>query len=420
MSKVSQSNSLSHRIKVNEGGEIFLDTGNQSGKVVVTGDLEINGNNFAIGTSNLQIGGNILTLSNGTQGNGLPSSDDFVSGIKIDRGSLVNAKWLFDEQVNWSLGGTSGSGTFYAIAGNQKLPLNTPGIVTQDSFYVDPGSGVISVTNTSSYESRIFNYGSNGLIENFSGTSTPVIDNDNVPNTKALTDYVNFALTQSLFDSISEGNTKIETQDQIHKISDVQIDGNTTIITTNDQHRFLEGFFVDISGIQASGDPLENLNGNDIEILKVIDSSNFRVDVDISNANTNLYNGNGIVKKDTALEPRIILTSNGNNIANLFEDRFEVSDLRIKNNILESIIDNQDLIIRSLDTGIVKIDDVLEIPKAPNDSGSFDEPLPPLDGSRLYTKNEKQGGTGVYFVNENNTRDELVSKRKALFYSLMQ
>jgi hypothetical protein len=53
------------------------------------------------------------------------------------------------------------------------------------------------------------------------------------------------------------------------------------------------------------------------------------------------------------------------------------------------------------------IDTVYEVPN--NESGRV----------KLYPRQEGAGGTGLYFVNSENVRDELPSKRRAFFASLM-
>lgn len=47
------------------------------------------------------------------------------------------------------------------------------------------------------------------------------------------------------------------------------------------------------------------------------------------------------------------------------------------------------------------------------------DPTQPTDGVRIYSKNNNDGEASVFFVNENGTRDELISKNKAFLYSLI-
>ena len=92
---------------------------------------------------------------------------------------------------------------------------------------------------------------------------------------------------------------------------------------------------------------------------------------------------------------------------------FEVQNIRISNNIITAFSSNDDLILQSPGPGSVTIDDVLKIKNIsliPNSS---------IDGIKIYSDNEGAGGTGIHFVNTKSTRDELVSRRKALAYSMI-
>ena len=119
---------------------------------------------------------------------------------------------MFDETIAWSLGATSSTGTFKLInSAAQILPLHTNGIKTTGKLYVDTGSDVISVTNTTNYEEGIFTYTGSNIVDGGGGV---VQDDDNIPNTKAVVDYVTYALTTlGTSDNIAEGDTKVEVQD---------------------------------------------------------------------------------------------------------------------------------------------------------------------------------------------------------------
>jgi hypothetical protein len=92
---------------------------------------------------------------------------------------------------------------------------------------------------------------------------------------------------------------------------------------------------------------------------------------------------------------------------------FTVQDFRFTNGTIETLSPANDLILRSAGTGSVTIDDTLKINMVTED------PTQTGGSVKIYTKNETYGGTGVYFVNNQNTRDELVSRRKALAYSMI-
>ena len=47
------------------------------------------------------------------------------------------------------------------------------------------------------------------------------------------------------------------------------------------------------------------------------------------------------------------------------------------------------------------------------------DPASELDKTKVWSKDIGQGGTGLYFVNTTNSADELISRRKALAYSII-
>ena len=101
---------------------------------------------------------------------------------------------------------------------------------------------------------------------------------------------------------------------------------------------------------------------------------------------------------------------------------FTVQDLKISNGTIETVSEGNDLVLKSKGSGSVTIGDTLD----PNNIGdNLKMILVTLDpeqtnGSvKIYTKNEAFGGTGVYFVNSQNKRDEFVSRAKAIAYSMI-
>ena len=100
----------------------------------------------------------------------------------------------------------------------------------------------------------------------------------------------------------------------------------------------------------------------------------------------------------------------GNINAKLYEDRFELPQVRIVGSILETTASNQDMIISSPGTGVVQVDDTLHIRQA------VSVPSQPADGNKLYMQTESYGQTGVFFVNAQGTRDELISKNRSILY----
>ena len=251
MSRVVKIYDSNYKVAVQSGGVITLDTGALTGTTVITGNLEVKGATTNVSSTNVNIDDNILVLSDGTVGNGLPASVQYKSGIEVERGEYENAQWVYDEQVTWTLGGlSSGSlpaGTFYAAVGNQKLPINTPGIVAQGNLYVDTGNGIITVTGTNNYEEKIWNY-NNGVVTP-DNNSEIIVDDDNIPNAKAVKDYVEFVFASQFYDTIAGGDTSVKVIDETHilgSIVAVSSGSSETTISTQGQHNFTVSDTIDI------------------------------------------------------------------------------------------------------------------------------------------------------------------------------
>jgi hypothetical protein len=92
---------------------------------------------------------------------------------------------------------------------------------------------------------------------------------------------------------------------------------------------------------------------------------------------------------------------------------FTVQDFRFSNGTIETLTAGNDLVLRSSGSGSVTVDDNLKI------TLTVQDPAQVAGSIKLYTKQESYGGTGIYFVNNSNTRDEIMSRRKALAYSMI-
>lgn len=214
MSKVVRVSDADYKIIIQDGGTITLDTtngtDNLNGRVLILGDLEVKGDTTTVNSTAVTIADNIIVLSKDNIAAGLPAALNYRSGVEIERGSLPNSRMVYDETIAWTLGGTSGQGTFVWEQGSQDLPLKTPGIVAGGNLYVSTGAGVITVTGTNDYEEQIFTYSGGTITDSGSGV---IIDDDGIPNTKAVADYVNFVLGSAFQDRIEENNTYVEVKD---------------------------------------------------------------------------------------------------------------------------------------------------------------------------------------------------------------
>lgn len=319
MSKYVRVNDTNYKLTVNSGGTITLDTGVESGEVVITGNLLVKGTTTTIQTQNLEIEDNLIVLNKGETGAGV---SEVISGITIDRGSKVDAQMVFDESVNWvDSAGQATTGLFVFREDNtgKLLGIQTNSITTNgnDLVLIGSGNNVVSVTGTVDYEDS-------------------VIDDDHIPNKK----YVDRAITTYLESPV------------INNIAEVNPNPSITTVTK-------------------------------LEINHAAENSS------------------------------LTLTLNDELAAQWLLTRFSVQKIRIVDTNIFSTATDTDLVLSSPGTGSVAVNDSLKLITLAADPGLD------ANGVKLYAKPQGRGGTGVFFVNSLNTKDELVSARKALAYSLI-
>jgi len=427
MPKIVRTTDTDYRIITGDGGTITLDTtnatGNLSGTVVVKGDLEVNGGTTTIESIIATIDDNILLLSAGNTSSGLPVSLDRPrsSGIEIERGSLANSRWVYDDGIGWDLGGVTGIGAWIGTQGDigaeQILPIKTSGIVSDHNLYVDTNDGVISVSGTNNYELKIWNY-DNGVITPDPITNEITQDDDNIPNAKAVRDIVDYSLATVVIDKIQEDNSSIEVVDKNNVILNIIGVGPRTLVTTQNSHGFAINDTVTITGVQSSPNDaiLQSLIGS-WTVTDVPSSTSFEFDANSIGADKSFYVSNS--GRTVSAESEISITVEGNNITNFYNNRINLADIEIKGTEIFTSSSNDDLVLSSSGIGSVKIKDTLEITKTPGDDDILLDPNPPLEGIKLYSKAQGTGKTGLYFVNENNYQDEVISKSRALLYSML-
>ena len=338
MARVLRVGNSDYKIVVENGGTITLDTTDtaedKAGTVVITGDLEVKGTTTTVDSTVVTIADNIIVLSKDNIASGLPASLNFRSGIEIERGSLPNALFVYDEQISWTLGGTSGQGTFTFEQGGNTVPIKTSGIVSGSTLYVQPGAGTISVTNTVNYEERVWTYTAGVITDLGSGV---VQDDDNIPNAKAVVDYVDYFFGSAFQDRISENDTYVETRD-----------------------------------FQTTG-----------------------------------------------LESTVEIGVNSVASANFFDNRVEFLEIKIQGSEISTTASNSDLLLNAPGTGSVKVKDILEITETPSDDDILSNPTAPVEGVKIYSKTEAEGGSGIYIVNKSNTQDEIITRNRALVFSML-
>lgn len=173
--KVSQSD---YRLQVQSGGNIILDTGSAVGLVTITGNLDVKGTTTTVESTNTTIKDNIIYINYGQTGDGIGSTLNYQAGIQIDRGDLSDAQLIFDEQVTHKdpVLLDDVQGTFVLKTENGQLSGLQLGTITTDGtsnilFDMQNYDSILTLVNTTDYETRVLN-------------------DDDVPNRKFVTDYV--------------------------------------------------------------------------------------------------------------------------------------------------------------------------------------------------------------------------------------
>ena len=123
--------------------------------------------------------------------------------------------------------------------------------------------------------------------------------------------------------------------------------------------------------------------------------------------------------ENTGVDSVIAFKVDGNTVSRLYADRWEFDEIRIAGSTIETISSNEDLVLKSSGTGNIRIDDTLHLNRVPSDEDPSLEPLQPLDGTKIYISDEYTGKSGIYFVNDQGNRDELVSKNRALLFGML-
>ena len=319
-----------YKVAVQTGGTIYLDTGFEQGNVEISGNLIIQGDTTTVNTTQLVIEDRIITLNQGDDAAaGIQGTDSF-SGIEINRGSLQDAYFGYDEDVSGFIAYTGTGSSLSSIATN-KLDSRS-GLLT-----LETGASTVNVSAFGDYEQKVFTYNVSNQLTGYDAGKADVI-----PNTQAVVDYVAYNFANVFLSQIGDGTV---TPSSI-VISDFESSGNKSKIT-------------------------------------------FKID-------------------DTT-------------IAQVYEDTWEFDKVRISGTAIETIsTGDDDLVLRSNGAGSIRIDDMLHINSTPSDDDATLIPATvPDQGVKLYVRNQSHGKTGIYFINAENNRDELVSKNRALLFGML-
>jgi hypothetical protein len=389
MSKVVRVQGGDYRIVVGSQGNpgtIYLDTSPNpnrafpQGDVVITGDLTVLGKSTVVESDTLAIKDNIIIINQGETGDGV-STLGTTAGIEIDRGSATDVSILWDENLNLFK---------FVDAFDNFTPIATDSIITRggDLHLISEGTGIITVSGTVDYQNRVIDY--DKLATQFTIQFVERIDSVGVI----------YLLENHLL-----------------------IPGDVVDITCGSNITF-NGTFVQVIDVPTPTSftyaniglnvEVESANGT-VRLNPIIDDDiipNIRAVADYTNFLLQAVSINKIQENDTKVQVRDLDTSGVSEI--LFEvdgaqravinnGGLSIDNINIRNNAISNF-SNDNLLINS----------VLSIA---NRTGT---PSTPIGYVKVFSRNAPgTGGTGLFFTNTQGTTDELISKTKALLYSLI-
>lgn len=206
MAKILNVNTGDYTVRVTSGQTITLDTGAGVGKVVATGNLEVQGTQTTVNSATLDIKDNIITVNSGETGAGVTLN---TAGLQVDRGTNQDAFMIFDELTyhNDPITQTNKPGTFVFKDGSEAIRgIKTNAITTGggDLHLINAGTGVVSVSGTNNYEDQ-------------------VTDDDTLTNKKYVDDAIIIGIQNINIQKIQRG-------DSILNIFDQSIDGGVSAL----------------------------------------------------------------------------------------------------------------------------------------------------------------------------------------------
>jgi hypothetical protein len=179
---------------------------------------------------------------------------------------------------------------------------------------------------------------------------------------------------------------------------------------------------ISVSGTNAyenqvtDDDDIPNKKYVDVQIAAQVAAADFQKIRDGSSSFTQMVVADF---ETTGLTSVASITVDGVNNVNFYDNRSELHDLRIDGSRISTTTSNADLTLSAPGTGSVVIDDQLQILTTPSPDDSAVDPAQPTDGLKIYAKSQGVGKTGLYYVNSNNVRDELISKNRSLLLSMI-
>jgi hypothetical protein len=352
-----------YKVVVKQSGDIDLDTRGPTatglGKVNIYADLWIYGSQTQVESTQLYISDQKITIADGNSNNILPG--DGKGGIDIIRGN-GNASFYFNESIkhrNSVYDLINGSFEFLVGSNRAGLYVSSIQVANNDNLYlINQGTGVVTVRGTNNYEENIFNY-----------PDDHTAGGPYVPATGPIGLYANDTAKDAL----------VNTQGLADYVTSALYYTNFTHITNDDTE--VRVYDASSSDIFSRNDPSYiNFKVDGTQRAK-IDSNNLSIPVNtdylqISSSDTNaVISVTGVTNRNIEIDPS--------------------------------------------GTGKVKIISNLETTGVLELGNQASNPSTNSNYNVLYSKSALgMGKTGLYFTNPK-VSDELVSRRRALGFSML-
>ena len=381
-------------------GNIILDTNpagalGVQGTVTITGDLVVNGNTTVIESETLSVADNIIFINQGETGEGV-STLGSTAGIEIDRGTEFNVSILWDENLlsRYPDSGLNLPGTFkFTNSNGDLMPIATNSINSfgGDLALIADGNGVVTVSGTSNYEERVLDYSKLNVVFEISSISR--LGNIATIVTSSTHGLVNGDRADIVcFPDNSFNATFIP----------VTVVNDTTITYTN-------------PGINVTTISFSPGIGGTVKPNAILDDDhipNIRAVADYTTSALLGFASNKIQEKDTKVQTydsdlagvsEITFVVDSNQRAVINNTGLYVDNINVFGNIISNTVNDN-----------IRINSILSLENKALD------PIATPGYVTVYSKAEPgTGGTGLFFVNPTGTDDELISKTKALLYSLI-
>lgn len=386
-----------YNVKVQPGGEITLDTGLQVGTVRITGSLVVEGDNTTVESENLVVKDNTITINDGENGAGVTLG---TAGLIIDRGNQVYAQLLYDEALNpYNPDSATNADGAYKLqyANGDLIGLRTNNISAGGAIVLQPGgSGAITAFKVN-YETYV---------------SQP----NDIPNKKYVDDTIVTSITGLLPIKIERGDTEIRVYDTLPSatLTTLTASGNgataTLTFALQPSFPFTAGTQITVAGVTPAG-----YNGT----YTVITGGNSSVTYANGTTGTQTVAGTVVAVGDADSKATIeidgvVKNTFLTNQVDFLQDQINLAEIRIEQSTISAPgTSTFDLTLQAPGTGSVLIDDTLLV-KTADSSPSYD-----AVGLKLYTGNQGSGKTGLFYVNNTNTRDEIISKNRSLLFSMI-